>query len=92
MTNTKQSPNQASLLTLAISDSGFIFDPRTGHSFSANTTGLTVVKQLRQGLDVDSIVRSLQERHGASPRIAQDVYEFVNVLNEFGWAPGIAAT
>ena len=37
------------LSDLAISDSGFVFDPYTGASFSVNLTGLTLLRALKDG-------------------------------------------
>lgn len=34
---------------LAISDSGFVFDPQTGESFSLNETGAEILNLLKEG-------------------------------------------
>lgn len=75
------------LALLAISDSGFIFDPRTGHSFSTNQSGVAVVKQLRDGFGVEQVVQQLKELHGADAQVERDVGEFIAALRGFGWLP-----
>jgi hypothetical protein len=34
---------------LAISDSGFVFDPQTGESFSLNETGAEILNMMKEG-------------------------------------------
>lgn len=47
------------LRELTLSDSGFVFDPRTGLSFTANDTALECLKLLRDGLDDQEVSRRL---------------------------------
>jgi hypothetical protein len=43
------------LAVLAVSESGFIFDPVTGHSYTANATGLRILELLKTGKEPDEI-------------------------------------
>ncbi|MDT3737730.1 MAG: PqqD family protein [Denitratisoma sp.] len=66
---------------LALSDSGFVFDPVTGNSYSVNGSGLAILKHLRRERDLARIVDSLQEEFDADPHaIERDVIEFANLL------------
>lgn len=74
-----------SLLQLAISPSGFVFDPRTGATFSLNETGRLITEAVREGASLADIVRRLEERfdtQGAD--LQRDVLELVRLLQEQG--------
>ena len=47
------------LRELALSESGFIFDPRTGQSFSANDSALECLRLLQEGLSDREIAQRL---------------------------------
>ena len=40
---------------IALSDSGFVFDPSTGDSFSTNPIGLEIIKSLKEGKTKEEI-------------------------------------
>ncbi len=40
---------------LALSDSGFVFDPSTGDSFSTNPIGLEIIRMLKEGKTTNDI-------------------------------------
>ena len=75
-------------MRLALSDSGFVFDPVTGNSFSVNGSGLAILRRLQQGTDLPGIVASLSEEFEVDILAAErDVVEFANVLrNTFRWS------
>ena len=45
---------------IAISDSGFIFNPDTGESFTANPIGLEILSMLKDGLDAKAVRKQLK--------------------------------
>jgi hypothetical protein len=49
------------LKDLALSESGFLFDPYTGLTFSLNPTGRFMLERLREGLDVRDFMFLLRE-------------------------------
>lgn len=51
--------NRDRLQSLAISETGFIFDPQTGQSFTVNATGLLVLDLLKQGISEKCAATSL---------------------------------
>ncbi len=68
---------------LAISESGFVFDPVSGHSLIANDTGRTVLRLLQQGIHLEQVLDSLEQEYEASPQeLERDVLEFIGTLRE----------
>jgi hypothetical protein len=74
----------AALRSLAVSDTGFIFDPRTGHSYSANTTGLAVLAAMKDGLTPPQIVEKISAEFDGSVAVEDDVQQFIELLRELG--------
>ncbi|MCE9573005.1 MAG: PqqD family peptide modification chaperone [Deltaproteobacteria bacterium] len=74
----------AELRTLALSDTGFIFDPRTGHSYSANATGLATLAAMKDGLDPAAIATKLRAEFKGGAAVEDDVAGFVDLLRELG--------
>lgn len=74
-------PDPAVLNRLAISDSGFVFDPVTGNSFLVNETGLDILQRLKNASDLAALVDALVEQYAAPYRdIERDVGEFLVAL------------
>jgi hypothetical protein len=66
---------------IAISDSGFVFDPATGNSFTTNTVGLEVIKFLKEGKALREIENHFLTEYDSDPAtIQRDLNDFVNVL------------
>lgn len=76
-------PSADILRRLAISESGFIFDPVSGHSFSVNESGIQIVRLLQQGSKLEEIVDTLQQTYsGSRDIIERDLLEFISLLRE----------
>lgn len=74
-------PKPDILMRLALSDSGFVFDPVTGNSFTVNGSGLAILRRLQHETDLARIVASLCEEFDITPLAAErDVIEFANLL------------
>jgi PqqD family protein of HPr-rel-A system len=81
------------LRELAISDSGFVFDPRSGATFTLNATALAIVLALRDGLAAPAIEARLRERFEDAPaELVDDVAEFVRLLEHHGILPSEVRT
>lgn len=52
---------QQCLGDLAISDSGFVFSPHSGRSFIANESALTILRGLRDELDMEALLKHLTD-------------------------------
>ena len=74
------------LKDVAISDSGFLFDPVTGLTFSVNPVGRFMLEQLRDGLDGPAVVDALKDAFDINDRddLTRDLKEFVRLLKEQG--------
>ena len=74
------------LRDLALSDSGFVFDPMTGHSFTVNATGLCVLQGLKEGQTPEAIVARLTSgfETDSGEDAARDVQDFIMQLRECG--------
>jgi hypothetical protein len=68
---------------IALSESGFIFDPSTGDSFSVNGTGLKILEYLKSGAEEAEIVDILSELFVADKKlIREDLDDFINHLKQ----------
>jgi len=76
------------LRDLAISDTGFVFDPYTGPPFSVNETGVALLRGLKGGLGRDELVELVGETFEVGEEdIGRDLDEFVQLLRENGLLP-----
>ncbi len=70
---------------LAVSPSGFVFDPRTGATFSVNVTGRLLLEALREGRGLADLTALLAEQFDAGRAdLHRDVLEFVHLLRSEG--------
>jgi PqqD family protein of HPr-rel-A system len=77
------------LASLAVSETGFVFDPRSGATYTLTSTGLQILLALREGLSLEQIVGRLELRFDGVTNDAQhDVVEFVEHLRQHGLALG----
>jgi hypothetical protein len=68
---------------LAVSESGFVFDPASGHNFTVNETGLVLLRLLLKEQRLEQIIETLHHEFDADLReIERDVLEFVSALRE----------
>lgn len=71
------------LKSLAISDTGFIFDPATGSAFSSNGVGLRIIGCLKEGMDSAEIIQLLSEIYDVSlDELESDVTDFIRSLKD----------
>jgi hypothetical protein len=69
---------------IAISDSGFIFNPDTGESFTANPIGLEILNMLKGSLEFAEIRKKILEKYNSEKdTIEKDYHDFINMLNQF---------
>ena len=78
--------NTSHLGELAISDGGFVFDPRTGHSYNLNETALAALRALKDGAGPEAIVMRLRDQFAVEhdEDIARDVADLISRLRELG--------
>lgn len=82
--DTPNLPSVDTLRRLAISESGFVFDPVSGHNFTVNDTGMLILRHLQQKHNFATLIERLHHQYDANPNdIERDVIEFIGMLREF---------
>lgn len=72
------------LKNLALSDTGFVFNPSTGDSFSVNPIGLGILKDFKDGKSEEDIKkRLLNEFQTDKETIEKDLYDFMKMIEQF---------
>jgi hypothetical protein len=83
MTNRRGAAVGHDLEHLAISNSGFVFEPRSGATFTVNDTGRMLLEGLRDGSPLDGLVDSLVDVFDCTGAdLRRDVLEYVRQLRE----------
>jgi len=73
---------------LAISASGFVFDQRTGATFSVNATGRALLESLRDGASLESLVSEVERSFEVgNTDLRRDILEYVRALQDVGLLP-----
>ena len=69
---------------IAISDTGFVFNPASGDSFSVNPIGLEIMKLLQENKSHEVIKKHLLENYSVDKdTIEKDFYDFAKMLEQF---------
>ena len=76
------------LADLAVSDTGFVFDPFTGTTFTVNQTGLCLLHAFKEGLGRQEAVERLETKFDTQgANLPREVDEFVLLLRQNGVVP-----
>lgn len=74
-------PDPDVLKRLVITDSGFIFDPHLGKTYSTNSAGLIILKHIQNGKNLDQIIESVTKEFKVNREEAKrDVIDFIYSL------------
>lgn len=69
---------------IALSDTGFAFDPMTGQTYSLNKTGIFIVKRLKEGKSPEEIVQDMVNKFEVDEeRAREDLSKFLEVLKGY---------
>lgn len=69
---------------IAISDSGFIFNPETGESYTANIVAIRLLELIKEGKDKGEIFESILEEYDIDQdTFEKDYHDFVSMLQRF---------
>ena len=69
---------------IAISESGFIFNPMTGDSFSANPVGKDILQWMREEQSEEEIIQQLKKKYKVEAAVAEkDLYDFMLMLKTY---------
>ncbi len=76
------------LKDLAVSETGFVFDPYSGATFSLNASALCLLRGLKQGLGPDELIARLEESFDVTDAdLSRDIDEFLELLRYNGVLP-----
>ncbi|MFM9969830.1 MAG: PqqD family protein [Burkholderiales bacterium] len=74
-------PPNTVLERLALSDKGFVFDPVTGNSFTANVTGLALLRMFQRERDLTELVAQVTREYELDPFDAErEILDFAALL------------
>jgi hypothetical protein len=70
--------------SIAISESGFVFDPMSGESFSVNEIGMEILTQLKQNKSVEKISEYFIKTYDVeSSDFEKYFYDFIGMLRQY---------
>ncbi|MEK6616734.1 MAG: PqqD family protein [Bacteroidota bacterium] len=68
---------------IALSDSGFIFNPSTGDSFSTNPIGMEIVKMIKDEKSDEEVKSHILKTYLTDEAsFEKDFYDFINMLTK----------
>ncbi len=69
---------------IAISDSGFVFNPSTGDSFSTNQIGVEIINLLKEGKEISDVVNEVTSKYNVEKsNLEKDLGDFFSMLTSF---------
>jgi hypothetical protein len=69
---------------IAVSDSGFIFNPGTGDSFSTNPIGMEIIALMKEEKDIEAIKSVITEKYNVDDAtFEKDYFDFLNMLQSY---------
>lgn len=72
------------LRQLALSDSGFLFDPRSGQSYSLNPSAVEALEMFRLGLSVRQAAEELAKNYATNAEQAESCLEsFIQQMGRY---------
>lgn len=69
---------------IAISDSGFIFNPSTGDSFSTNQVGMEIIRLLKENKSKEELIQEVVSKFNVdAATVEKDLADFSLMLNNY---------
>ncbi|MCB9448510.1 MAG: PqqD family protein [Flavobacteriales bacterium] len=69
---------------IAVSDSGFLFNPSTGDSYSVNPIGQFILQLLQEGKKEEEIIRKVTDGYMVDQAtVEKDLYDFQAMLKNY---------
>lgn len=66
---------------LAISESGFLFNPSTGESYTVNPLGAEIINLFKEGLTDGQIIQKITEAYDVDKTtFDKDLHDFTDIL------------
>ncbi|MEW5692707.1 MAG: PqqD family protein [Candidatus Hydrogenedentota bacterium] len=73
------------LKRMAMNENGFIFDPQTGVSYTTNSTGLEILKKLKETTNIEEIKNYIVSLFDVSSyEVERDIIDFMELLKSKG--------
>ncbi|MBN1337887.1 MAG: PqqD family protein [Bacteroidales bacterium] len=70
---------------VAISESGFVFNPISGESFTVNPVGIEIINYLKEGKSAEEITGLILEEFNVEENtFEKDYQDFTGLLNAYG--------
>jgi len=70
---------------IAVSDSGLVFNPENGESFSVNPIGVELTSLMREGKSFDEISALILKKYNTEKQVFEkDFHEFLDTLSNYG--------
>jgi hypothetical protein len=69
---------------IAVSESGFVFNPTTGDSFSLNGVGTDILKLMKEGKSESEIKTTVRTWYNIDEEtLEKDYYDFLKMLGQY---------
>lgn len=69
---------------IAISDSGFVFNPATGESFTVNPIGAEILQLLKEDKPLQEATEAILERYNVDETsVEKDLNDFIAMLKHY---------
>jgi len=69
---------------IALSDSGFLFNPLSGDSYSVNEVGGFIIKMIKDNKSEEEIIKTVTEEYAIDKdSVEKDFYDFKKVLETY---------
>lgn len=69
---------------IAISETGFVFDPTTGDSYSLNPVAAEIMQLLKENKSVKEVITEILEKYDVEEsQLEKDILDFVMSLEQY---------
>jgi hypothetical protein len=76
--------NNISIRKLAVSETGFVFDPQTGHSYIVNEVGVDILNLMKKDKSEDEIIKFILDNYEISfDQVKRDYDSFLIKLKQY---------
>lgn len=83
MIHTKNPTTMKINKNIAVSDTGYIFNPTNGDSFSCNPVGADIIALLKDGIEKEEILTYIIEKYDVNQRtVERDLEDFLMQLQD----------
>ena len=70
--------------SIAINDNGFLFDPNTGESYTANAVAREIIFMMKQGLSIDEIRTRILDKYDVDETtLEKNLIDFQAILRHY---------